>query len=63
MSILQEKNVNKQRNYGMNLHEIIDKLRKFGDVENVMKFYYEIITNPNDYANYPNQLFIIIPIY
>ena len=57
MSILQGKeNVNKQRNYGMNLHEIIDKLRKFGDVENVMKFYYEIITNPNDYAKLPQPI-------
>ena len=40
----------------MNLHEIIDKLRKFGDVENVMKFYYEIITNPNDYAKLPQPI-------
>ena len=57
LPILQRKeNVNKQRNYGMNLHEIIDKLRKFGDVENVMKFYYEIITNPNDYAKLPQPI-------
>ena len=56
-SILQGKeDINKQKNYGMNLQEIIDKLREFGDVENVMKLYYEIINNPNNYKQLPQPI-------
>ncbi|RCK55729.1 Pre-mRNA-splicing factor SYF1 [Candida viswanathii] len=41
---------------GMNLTEVIEKLREFGDVKEVTKLYKKIIDHPNDYLNLPSSI-------
>lgn len=40
----------------MNLIEIIEKIREFGDIQESRKLYQKILDNPNEYLNLPNSI-------